>query len=219
VPQSTSVSVDTNNLLIYTKNWPPESQKAFKKSISDHHPFKILFLGSESLGKDPDGWAYLTKQKLAETFGSNNLEIGINEYSQTSQNFVKENKQLEISQSNWDLILFEPFTLNDNGIVKTEDSLKNITTIIEDIKSKSPKTVFILQPPQPLYKATFYPIQVNELKKYAQSHGIVYLDHWTAWPNPSTEEIKNDLTGEHSLPNQNGNRIWSDFVLNYFVSK
>lgn len=214
-----NLSEETNTLLTYTKNWPTESQSAFKQALADKRPFKILLLGSNDLGQSPDGWSYIAKDKLINTFGAKYLDVGISEFNFTSTAFVLSNKQADISKGNWDLILFEPFTFNDNGLVKEADSLQNITRIMADIKRTSPKTVFILQPPHPIYNGKYLPIQVNALKQYAQSHNIAYLDHWTAWPNSSNLQLKGDLTADQSAPNSNGHRIWSDFILKFFISK
>lgn len=216
---TTAPADDTNNLLTYTKNWPAASQDTFKQARTDKRPFKILLLGGTDLGKSPDGWAYITKDKLTGTFGAKNVDVEISEFDNTSTKFVQTTQQLEIAKGHWDLILFEPFTLNDNGLVKVEDSLRNLTTILTDFKKISPNTVFILQPPHPLYKATYFPIQVNALKKYAQDNNIPFLDHWTAWPNPSTIQIKDYLSSDQMFPNQNGYKVWSDFVLKYFISQ
>jgi lysophospholipase L1-like esterase len=217
--QPTATKEDNSNLTAYTKNWPTESQSAFQQALKENRPFKILLLGSNDLGQSPDGWAYITKDKLINTFGSNHLDVGISEFNVTSTAFVLSNKQADIAKGNWDLILFEPFTFNDNGLVKEADSLQNLTKIMADIKSTSPKTIFILQPPHPIYNGKYLPIQVNALKQYAQSRNIAYLDHWTAWPNSSNIQLKNDLTADQSAPNSNGHRIWSDFVIKYLLGQ
>jgi hypothetical protein len=217
--QPTAPKEDTSNLVAYTKNWPAESQSSFKQALTDNRQFKILLLGSNDLGQSPNGWAYMVKDKLINTFGAKNLDVGISEFNVTSTQFVQDNKQTDIAKGNWDLILFEPFTFNDNGLVKEADSLQNITKIMAEIKSTSPKTVFILQPPHPIYNGKYLPVQVSALKQYSQSHNIAYLDHWAAWPNSSNIQLKADLTADQSAPNSNGHHIWSDFVIKYLLGQ
>jgi hypothetical protein len=208
-----------DTLISYTKNWPSKSQEAFKQALSEKRAFKILLLGSLSLGKESDGWAYIVKNNLEKAFGKKYMNVDVKEYEITSTDFVKENKQTELFEGNWDLILFEPFTLKDNGLVKIPDSLDNITKIMADVKSHSSQTNFILQPPHPIYNAKFYPIQVEELKKYCQTNSIPYLDHWSAWPDPNRMDLLSDLTKDQSAPNVRGHQIWSDYITNYLISK
>jgi hypothetical protein len=95
--------------------------------------------------------------------------------------FVENNKKQEVSTKKADLILFEPFLLNDNdGMVKIQDSLTHLSKIMKDVEKVNPDTTFLLQPSYPLYGATLYPKQVAELKKYAKENNITYLDHWKA---------------------------------------
>ncbi len=98
------------------------------------------------------------------------------------------------------------------------ESLDHVSSVMDSIKSKNPETVFILQPPHPLYNATFYPNQVKALKNYAEAEGIVYLDHWKAWPDYSTEKIKDYLTKDQSEPSVKGHEVWAKFVTDYLIA-
>jgi hypothetical protein len=62
----------------------------------------------------------------------------------------------------------------------------------------------MLMPLHPLYKAKLYPIQVAELKEYAEINQIPYLDHWSAWPVLESEDMLNFLTPDKSAPNEEG---------------
>ena len=50
-----------------------------------------------------------------------------------------------------------------------------------------------IQPPHPLYQATYYPVQVEALAQYAEDNDIPYLNHWEAWPDQDSKEIKDYL--------------------------
>jgi hypothetical protein len=220
---SSNISSDSNTdqtkLLKMAKNWPKTAQHQFAQSLKKKTPFKILFVGSSALGSDEFGWAHDTARKLVDTYGSNVIKTDTLVYDVTSTEFVEKNDQLEMAAENAGLILFEPFLLNDNGKVGISNSLANLTKIMEDVKTANPTTTFILQPSYPLYGARHYPVQVDALKKYAEQNKIAYLDHWTAWPGTDKIELKNYLLPDLSAPNEMGNRVWKQFILDYLINK
>lgn len=216
--KSTS-SASREVLLKLASNWPKESIEVFTKSLDEKRPFKILIVGSSALGgSSSTGWPALVETKVNEAYGET-VSVDVKEYALTSLDFIEQDKTQELVESKADLIIFEPFTLNDNGIVRIEDSLDNITTVIEEVNSDNPNAAFVLQPPYPLYNAQFYPLQVEALKNYAETNQISYLDHWTAWPDPATEEIKDYLLEDQSAPNEKGHGVWAEFVEGFLISK
>ncbi|MGE6375509.1 SGNH/GDSL hydrolase family protein [Peribacillus muralis] len=204
------------DLVKNTGNWPKESQELYKHRLSEGKPLKLLLVGSDSLGNQkynlPDDLA----QQLKTIYGDT-VQVDGFIYDMTSSQFVLQNKQQELTDAHADLILLEPFTLKDNGNVTIEESLENITSIIKDVQSKSKDTQFLLQPPNPLYKATYYPNQVKELDKYAKANDIPYLNHWSNWPDLSSENMKDVLNENRELPNENGYKIWSLYLEEFFI--
>lgn len=215
--KNTSPSED-REFLEYTKNWPEQGIVGFKKAIEEKRPYRVLLIGSKALG-DESGWAALTKEKLLEAYGEKQMNIEIKIFENTSQEFLRNEGAATITDSKADLVLFEPFTLMDNGEISIEDSLNNTQSVIEDTKEINSGTVFILMPPHPIYNATFYPKQVEALKDYAKDNNIAYLDHWAAWPDPKSEEIKEYITADNSQPNEQGHELWSKYVTDYLISK
>ena len=224
-PKAKEVSTETHassprqeNLVKYIGNWPNESKELYKHRLSEGKPFKILLVGSSSLGNEaynlPDDLA----QQLKTVYGDTVQVDGLI-YDMTSSQFVVQNKQKELADATADLILLEPFTLKDNGNVTIEESLENITSIIQDVQSESKDTQFMLQPPNPLYKATYYPNQVKELDKYAKANDIPYLNHWSNWPDLSSEKMRDVLNENQKLPNENGYKIWSLYLEEFFVKQ
>lgn len=137
----------------------------------------------------------------------------------TSQEFIDENKQEELAQEKADLILFEPFVLNDKGHVVIETALEYLDSIIDDVKEDNPNTTFILQPPQPVYDPGFYSVLVGALEKFAEDNEITYLNHWSAWPETSSPEIQDYLVTGPSGPNEKGHDLWAGFLADYFISE
>ena len=205
----------TQDLLSYATNWPENSQEQFKQKIEENQPFHIIIAGSESLAAENNGWPNMVKASLEETYGEA-VKVDVQEYDMNSSQFVQQDKQQELTG---DMIILEPFTLKDNGVVRIEDSIANLETIIDDVTAAHPNTEFLIQPPHPLYDARFYPIQVNQLKKFAEDHQLTYLDHWSAWPDAKTEEIKDYLLEDQSAPNERGHEIWAKFIEDFLIKK
>jgi hypothetical protein len=214
VKQNTSA----NALLKYTKNWPAEAMERFKQSLNTGTPFKILFVGSPAMGSESDGTFPLVKQKLMETYGEH-VEVQLKTYDMTSTQFNSQNKQDEIAGEAADMIIFEPFILENNGEVLIDKTMTDLAAVMDAVKVAKPETTTILQPSFPLFNAKIYPRQVEELKKYAETHQITYLNHWTAWPDPATEELKNYLTPDQSAPNEKGAQVWSEYLIRFFISE
>ncbi|MDF2904219.1 MAG: hypothetical protein K0S25_1857 [Bacillus sp. (in: firmicutes)] len=214
-----SAQQDTiDELLPLTKNWPEQSVKRFKQVVKENKTFKIVIAGSPALG-GADGWAELTKARLIDSFGNENLSVTIKEYDLTSEQFIAEKKDRELASLKADMVLFEPFILKNNGVITIDKTLADLDTIIGTVKKASPDIVFLLQPSYPVYQAKIYPTQVSELKKYAEEKGITYLNHWGVWPDPNTDEIKTLLSADQEGPNEQGHQLWSDFVCDFLISK
>jgi hypothetical protein len=209
-------STKADKLLNLAENWPEQSQAALKKALQEGRPFNIVIAGSEILSTGDNSWSTILTKQLKQGYGDA-VNIAVKTYDLDSLSFQSQGKIEDITSEKPDLVLLEPFTLNDNGVVTIEDSLAAVTNIIVETRKTSPEAVFILQPPYPLYNATYYPIQVDELKKYAGSKGLTYIDHWSVWPDGSSEEIKDYLSEDLSVPNEKGIQLWADFVGDFLV--
>jgi hypothetical protein len=203
---------DNEEYLNLAANWPDTAKEQLRHSMEEENPFKILFVGSTALQ-----WGEVVSQGLTESFGSERISTAHYTYDITSNDFVAENKQLELAAENAHLIIIEPFLLNDNGTNTIDVTLANLTKIIGDIKAKNPDTTFILQPSYPIYLPKYYSTQVEALKEYAVANNLTYLDHWTAWPSTDNPQI-NDYVNQ-SGPNEQGLKVWAKFLVEYFVNK
>ncbi|MGY6213121.1 SGNH/GDSL hydrolase family protein [Cytobacillus firmus] len=209
---------EKEKLLSLAANWPESSRKQLEKALDEQRAFSITILGSKSLGEGPDSWPELLKTELQSSYGKDLIETKTLSYDMTSSQFVNQNKE-DLLKNPGDLILFEPFTLNDNGEVGTKDGLENLAYVMAEVKSKNPDSTFILQPPHPLYDTIYYPKDVEELKEYSEENSIPYLDHWTAWPELDDPEMKEYLSSDNSQPSKKGHRIWADYLINYLIHK
>ena len=205
----------SENLLEKTKNWPKNAQISFQESIENNNIYKIAIVGSPAMG-GKHGWATNLKEELIQTYGESILQVQTFEYNKTSKGFIEEDHTEKIVNYDPDLILFEPFPLMDNGKVLVKDNHKNIEAFIEKLHKANKKVEIILQPAHPIYNATVYPTQIQDLKTFADENNITYLDHWSIWPDPNSEEIKDYLAEDQSEPSTKGHELWFNYLYQYF---
>lgn len=209
---------EKERILSLAAKWPESSQEQLAKALDDNRAFSITILGSQSLAEGSDSWPELLKSKLQSAYGKDLIETKTLSYDMTSSQFVNQHME-DLLKNPGDLILFEPFTLNDNGEVGTKAGLENLAYVMAEVKSKNPDSTFILQPPHPLYDTIYYPKDVEKLKEYSEEHSIPYLDHWTAWPEQDDPELKEYLSSDNSQPSEKGHRVWADYLIEYFIDK
>ncbi|CAM3832686.1 SGNH/GDSL hydrolase family protein [Mesobacillus thioparans] len=207
-----------DNLTDYTKNWPEKARTIFETALEEGRPFKILLAGSPAMGNAETGWAELLTDQLQNTYGDA-IEVTAKSYEMTSREFIDAETQNELAAEQADLVLLEPFILMNNGKVGNDQAVEHYSVIIDAILSAKPDTVVILQPANPLSKARFYPLQVEALKEYAETNGLDYLDHWQAWPETEVERLELLSGGDPNFPNEEGHKLWADYLIDYFIAK
>jgi hypothetical protein len=219
--QASKQTNETNyvEFLAKAQNWPESARQQFQQTLKQKKSFKILFVGSTALGNKDQGMLKDVIGQLNDSYGSDHLSIAVHTYDVTSSDFIEKNDQLEVAAEKAQLIVFEPFLLNDNDKGNVKDSLNNLTKVIEGVKAANPDTTFILQPSYPLYAAKYYPIQVAKLKQYAAQNQITYLDHWTSWPASTDKALNNYLLPGGTGPNEKGIQVWSQYLINYLIHK
>ncbi|MEG9295989.1 SGNH/GDSL hydrolase family protein [Mangrovibacillus sp. Mu-81] len=197
-------------------NWPEEAQDRFMKAVNNQTPYKIAVVGSQALGSDVFGWSVQVKQSIEENFNSD-VVVQIIEYEGTSTDFLDSIEKEEVVDMQPDLVLFEPFSLNDNSnIISPEQNHLNIDDFYDQLKKANQDVELLLQPTHPLDDATIYPRQVEELRSYAEEKGFTYLNHWTAWPEDET--LREYLSETQDTPNELGHQIWAEYITDYFIS-
>ncbi|WP_113928339.1 SGNH/GDSL hydrolase family protein [Bacillus sp. P14.5] len=200
-------------------NWPEEGKAHFISKTMSNEPFKMAVVGSSALGAEDGGWSEQLKTNLQEAYGDL-LEVELFEYDTTSIEFINSSQSEEVLDFAPDLILYEPFSLNDNsGAVAPSDNHDSIDIFLSNLQAANEEAALILQPTHPIFGATYYPIQVGELQAFAESSSIPYLDHWTAWPALEDEELKDYVNSSQDEPNEKGHEIWADFLTSYFIAE
>jgi lysophospholipase L1-like esterase len=213
------------DIMKYTNNLPEDITKKIENAAITGEPVNFVVLGSKSTSAQESGWPSLFSQRLTEAYGQDIFDISIYEISdKNSLDVIAEKLYQDALEAKPDLLLFEPFILKDNGEVRMEDRLDNIVTILEEFREVNPSVFILLQPSNPLYNATYYPKEVEELRLFAQNNEIAYLDHWEAWPDQKSAELQSYLTEDpensyKSIPNDKGHQLWANFLVDYFISK
>jgi Tfp pilus assembly protein PilX len=200
-------------------NLPEQLQKTIIKKIHNSETINVVAMGSESTSPESTGWPALLNEELNSAYGESTFEVEVVSFGKkNSMEVVNEWLYETIYDMDPDILLFEPFMLRDNGTVRIEHTLENITTMINNIKSELPETTIFLQPSHPIYLATFYPIEIAELEKYAEQNDYLYLDHWTAWPDHQSEEITSYITEDSNSPTEKGHEVWAEYLSEYFIA-
>jgi len=209
----------SDSLEMLAANWPEKAREQFKLALEEKEPFTILIAGSNALGYEEDGWSKNLKSQLEETYGDS-VKVVVKSYDLTSVEFILQDKLNELVAEQPDLTLLEPFTLKDNGMVQFDDSHLHIKEIADGLMKANPNHVLLLQPPNPLHDATYYPVEVKALKDFAKEMDIPYLDHWTSWPDPDSDEILEYLTVENDTTtvNEKGHQLWGNYLQDYFIA-
>ena len=217
-PEKESFSITRENLEQRIANLPEPAQAQMRSSFDNQEPVQLVFVGSPAMGKEDNGWVVQAKNQLEELYGEDFLHLTIIQFDGTSTEFLDSAAAESAIQAKPDILFFEPLTLEDNGLVEIETSHRNILSFLDRVKAENPDVAVILQPPNPIYAATWYPVQVQALRQFAAQEGIPFFDHWSHWPDPNSSEITNYLNDE-GLPNEKGHSLWANAVIEFFSGK
>lgn len=199
-------------------NLPESVQQVFKEAYVNKERINIVLVGSSSMGEDENSWGVKAKNELEKYYGSDLLNISIYDFDGTSIDFLESDFPEQIIEEKPHIILLETFRLEDNsGLVPLEITQENLMAFMDQVSTEVPEVTFIMQPPNPLANAVNYPLEVEELKQFAEAQGIPYFDHWEYWPIENSEDMQDYLND--GLPNEQGHKLWADAVINYFITQ
>ncbi|WP_338788258.1 hypothetical protein [Metabacillus sp. FJAT-53654] len=199
----------------YSSNLPKNLQDKVSNATSTGKQLKLVIFGTS----DAKGaWSEQFSKELKTTYGENVFEVTIlSTGDKTTRDVIKDQSYEGINELNPDILLFEPSMLKDNGHIGIENTLDNIQKMVDSWLEANKDMTLMIQPPNPLYAATYYPIEVSQLMAYAEENEMIYLNHWENWPDLDDVEMKDYLTD--SKANESGNKVWAEYLLNYFVAK
>ncbi|MDC7723210.1 SGNH/GDSL hydrolase family protein [Priestia megaterium] len=216
--RNSTSKVASKNWEDYAENLPESVKEKLKKADASGKPMKLLIVGSQATSTDSKAWPETLKETLNNTYGSL-IETSILEYKdETTLDFVRNQDYKDIIKEKPDVLLFEPFLLNDNGVVGITNTLENLNVIMSHITAEDKDLVTILQPSQPIYNATNYPKEAEALGEFAKNNGYEYVNHWSAWPDYKSEKILNYLVEKQRVPTAKGNKAWASYLEEYFTA-
>ncbi|MCM3253628.1 SGNH/GDSL hydrolase family protein [Priestia aryabhattai] len=219
VETSSNKNESENTWKEHAQNLPKSVKARLQNAKQTETPLKLVIVGSASQEQVKATWAELLKKEIEDSYGSSLINVEVHEYkNMTTLQFIKSGDYKEIADVQPDVLLFEPFLLNDNGVVGIENTLENINIILTYVKEQNEQVITILQPSAPVYKANNYPNDTEALKQFAKENGYDYINHWTAWPDYRSEGILNYLTKTHGQPNDDGEKLWAQYLENYFTN-
>ncbi|TWT03589.1 SGNH/GDSL hydrolase family protein [Planomicrobium sp. CPCC 101079] len=189
-------------------------QKVFTDRFEADEKVQLLIVGSEAMDAGDVGYGEELERAIEEAYGGF-IEVDAVSFDGTSAEFIEE--EIDLS-SDYDVVLFEPFTLNNNGLVEIEVEHEHIEAFYGQLQTEVSDAVLLLQPPQPIYGAGYYLTQVNALEEFASLSDIVYINHWSAWPATTDPALQDYLTEEKN-PNDTGSQTWANELKGYFIAE
>lgn len=205
----------TIDVTAYASHLPSALQEKIKNAVSSGTPVQLVIYGTSEV---EGTWSEQFKSELVNSYGKNIFEVTVlSTREKTTRDIVKDKSYLEINELKPDAVLFEAPMLEDNGSVGIANTLNNIQTIIDVWQKENPDLVLMVQPPNPLYDATYYPSEVSQLKDYAEKYDMNYVNHWETWPELDDKNMLEYL--DQSKANEKGHKLWADHLINYFVAK
>lgn len=210
---------ETDKLQALTKHLPKPLKEKIITAKTEKAPLKMLALGSNSTPEGSGTWTSILQKRLDKAYGKGVFEIIVENYGdELSVNIVQQEAYQSALEHHPDIVLFEPFLINDNGKVAISNTLDSIEIIINKFQEKNKNVTIILQPPNPIHQAVYYPNQVKALEEFAEKHNYIYLHHWDNWPDYNSDEFL-DYVNDDSLPNTNGHQVWADYLAKYFTGE
>jgi len=210
-------TMDKKRLVQLMANQEDRVRAVFKNRLGSGENLQFLIVGSEAMNGGNPGYAERLKVALEESYGDF-VQVSTVPFDGTTDKLIAGlDEELIDLESGYDVILFEPLTLKNNGLIALEDGFQHINEFRTRVQSKVKDAVVVLHPPQPLLRATFYPREVEALRVLAESEEIPYVNHWLSWPDKDSEALV-DLLDDQSMPNDKGATIWANELIKYFIA-
>lgn len=208
---------DTERLLALAANADKQVQAVVQDRLEADEPLDFLIVGSTIMEEGKPGYAERLKTALENAYGDF-VNVTIASFDTTSDAFI-ENVSSELDfDKKFDIALFEPFNLKNNGVITPDDQQEYIELFQNRLVEEVEDAVLVLHPSQPLHQAVYYPLEVESIETYATSNDIPYINHWKDWPAIDSDDLPNFLD-EDSAPNDAGAEVWANALIKYFIAE
>ncbi|MFS0788294.1 hypothetical protein ABC345_18180 [Shouchella sp. 1P09AA] len=175
-------------------------------------------------GEDMTAWYQQAEKALNDYYGEDAFSFSFLEpyKGYTSADVVQSDMIEDLKTGESDMIVLEPFLLNDTRLMAPEDTVQFTDEIIQEIQTERYDAFLMLQPANPIASPTAYQEQVDAIAHFASENDVAYLDHWSAWPSTNDEAIheyivENDMGTVQ--PNQQGHDVWSDAFVQFLTAE
>lgn len=213
VKEPTKETEENNDLSLLDRvgKWPEHAVDDYRHALENGQPFKFAIVGSQVLAGE-DGWAEQLKDEFKNVF-NDTITVEIFQFDDVnSTDFLADDVIGQVKDYEPQFMLLEGFSLNDNGVVPDEQKQENLTEILDTFSD----TTVIVQPSHPIFNANRYATEVDNQEAFISNAGFVYLNHWSAWPDYTTEEFHTYMGPNQSYPSERGNEVWFNYLKEYF---
>lgn len=203
-------------------NLTPELEEKVRHALGNGEPLKVVAMGSRALTGNGDTipWPDILEERVNNMYGENLFDVETLAFGKDNTfEVVGNEKHIEVARLKPDILILEPFIWNDNGYARIEDTLYHIGVMVQAAERENEDVVIFIQPPNPIYGSTFFQKQVERVKDYSLEQGLLYFDHWQAWPDTSDELLESYIHEDDYIPNQIGHELWAEYIVNYFVAE
>ncbi|WP_368652909.1 SGNH/GDSL hydrolase family protein [Ornithinibacillus sp. 4-3] len=198
---------DNIDLNQFIANLPVNVQELILKRAEAGEKVNLLITGSNSTVS----YANALNEAINNTYGDL-FEVTIQPFGSNSSLFIN----LLDSEITWneqyDIILFEAFTLNDVGNVEFETSISMIDRFVDRATQEVPDSIVLIQPDFPNQNKENYHERIEQLKEVLQEKNIPYVDHWQNW------DIETNYLNTDGSLNDEGQSLWQNYLSEYFTA-
>lgn len=198
------VNIDLNQFMA---NLPADVQELILNRVGANEKVNLLITGSNSTVSYADA----LNEAINNTYGDL-FEVTIQPFGSNSSLFINLLDSEIAWDEQYDIILFEAFTLNDVGSVEFETSLSMIDRFVERARQEVPDSIVLIQPDFPNQNKENYHERIEQLKEVLQEKNIPYVDHWQNW------DIETNYLNTDGSLNDEGQSLWQNYLSEYFTA-
>src|SRR5699024_9986798 len=123
--------VNTDKIAELTKHLPQALSEKVTNAIEEDKNLSFIAMGSNATASGEGTWTDLLQQQLDNAYGKDVFKLTVKSFGDDlSIDVVQQQKYEKAANLGPDILLLEPFVLNDNGLVAVDDTLASVSTII-----------------------------------------------------------------------------------------
>ncbi|MFC7365203.1 MULTISPECIES: hypothetical protein [Bhargavaea] len=195
-----------------TANLPESTVEMLMSRLGEGKTVQLLAVGSSSFEAPANQLA----DALSEAYDGW-IETDVQTFDGTSEAFMDESFGDIDWDKGYDLVIYEPFTLNNNGLVVIEDEQEDALEVRRQALEEVEDAAFFITPPQPIHEPQYYLTQINSLHQFVESRDIPFIDHWDQWPDVDSDDMLEYVNDQYE-PTDQGVEAWAESLKSYFIA-